>query len=682
MIEPVTATVIVSLLVCEAVKEGGKYLSKSPRDTFTQLVNTIREKFKTEGTEGLLTRTLNQPTEVNNANLQRELQTQIDADSEFANKLTQLVKQLQAQDKNIDDFVKQNIYNVNKEIYKQKIEEIYEKNGYPLESKYRRELKDLQDRLRLSDDDAKLIEEPKQKELVDLNKEKYKQKITEIYNKKGHPLDEISLKELKKIQNNLGLADDDVKLIEEPVKSKFYNFNKNKYEKKIKYLYKRHGYPLGSEHREELELFKKKLGLSDNDVKLIEDPIEHELYNSNKTRYKQKVIQVYNYKGYPLESHAREELNFYQQELVILDDDAIAIEEPIKNKYYNLNKKYYEQQVTNLYNSNGYPLKEEHRQELNVLQDKLALLHDDAITIEEPIKKKFHELNKGKYSKLVSDLYKENGYPLEDKHHQELNAYWYKLGLVYDDAQLIQRPIEEYYYKVNIHKYSGIIEEYQNHNSHSNLINFEQFQVLRESLGLEDEDTILIEKLIKKYKYFGIIFRHSESEIDYWKLRNLLIEERWKEANQETKNLILQLADRQKQGYVKHNFLQSIEERDMFIIDQLWLIYSDKRFGFTVQAGIFDNANYDEELFAERVGWKRNTNGLLKIFSWKSYEELNFEQNAPVGHLPTWGFQRRNFINNKYYCIFWFYICRLFKLEDSLKWIFLSKYFKRLDYLE
>lgn len=458
MIETLTATVIVSLLVSEEVKEGGKYLSKSPRDTFTQLVNTIREKFKTEGTEGLLTRTLNQPTEVNKANLQGELQTQIDADSEFANKLTQLVKQLQRQDKNLDNLVKQNSSNEYKEEYKKKVEEIYGKNGYPLEIKYLRELKDSQNRLKLSDKDAKLIEEP--------------------------------------------------------------------------------------------------------------------------------------------------------------------------------------------------------------------------------IKKKFYDLNQDEYKKRVSHLYKENGYPLKPTHHQELNAYRHKLGLEDEDAKLIQRPIEEDFYKLNLHRYSEFIKKYQNPNIHLDPINFEQFQVLRESLGLRDEDTRLIERVIKKYKYFEDIFSGSGSKIDYWKLRNLLVENKWKEANQETKNLILNLAGRQKQGYVKHNSLQSIEERDMFIIDQLWVIYSDKRFGFTVQAVIFDRKNNDEELFAERVGWKRNTNALLKFFSWKSYEELNFKQNAPEGHLPTWGFQRINFLNNKYYCTFCFYICRLFKIKDPLKWIFLSKYFKKLDYLD
>ncbi|MBD2566195.1 MULTISPECIES: hypothetical protein [Nostoc] len=105
MVEPLTAAVIVSLFFSEAIKEGGKALGKGAADTFTLLIKTIREKFKAEGTEGLLTRAQNQPTEVNKTKLQDELQAQIDADEAFAQKLKELVEQLQAQDERIRQVV-------------------------------------------------------------------------------------------------------------------------------------------------------------------------------------------------------------------------------------------------------------------------------------------------------------------------------------------------------------------------------------------------------------------------------------------------------------------------------------------------------------------------------------------------------------------------------------------------
>ncbi|MBW4623984.1 MAG: hypothetical protein KME49_00300 [Brasilonema octagenarum HA4186-MV1] len=96
---------IVSLFFSEAIKEGGKALGKGDADTFTLLINTIREKFRVEGTEGLLKRAENDPTLPNKAKLQDELQTQMDADEAFAQKLKELVQQLQVQDEKIRQVV-------------------------------------------------------------------------------------------------------------------------------------------------------------------------------------------------------------------------------------------------------------------------------------------------------------------------------------------------------------------------------------------------------------------------------------------------------------------------------------------------------------------------------------------------------------------------------------------------
>ncbi len=95
--EPITATVLISLLFSEAVKKSGKALGKGAAETFTKLVETIKEKLKTEGTEGLLTRVQNQPTETNKNKLKDELQTQIDGDSKFSQKLKKLVEELKKQ---------------------------------------------------------------------------------------------------------------------------------------------------------------------------------------------------------------------------------------------------------------------------------------------------------------------------------------------------------------------------------------------------------------------------------------------------------------------------------------------------------------------------------------------------------------------------------------------------------
>ncbi|MBD1910554.1 MULTISPECIES: GUN4 domain-containing protein [unclassified Leptolyngbya] len=78
--------------------------------------------------------------------------------------------------------------------------------------------------------------------------------------------------------------------------------------------------------------------------------------------------------------------------------------------------------------------------------------------------------------------------------------------------------------------------------------------------------------------------------------------------------------------------------------DQLWLRYSRKRFGFSVQRQIWNACQekyYDKteawNQFGSKVGWR--VNHLLKQNYWKPHKELTFKSEAPVGHLPHMGEQ-------------------------------------------
>jgi hypothetical protein len=90
MVQPLTTAVIVCLFFSEAIKKGGKALAKGADDTFTLVINTIREKFGVEGTEGLLKRAENEPTLANKAKLQDELETQTASQSSSAFRFIQL----------------------------------------------------------------------------------------------------------------------------------------------------------------------------------------------------------------------------------------------------------------------------------------------------------------------------------------------------------------------------------------------------------------------------------------------------------------------------------------------------------------------------------------------------------------------------------------------------------------
>ena len=95
--EPVTLVVTVAtLFFSEALKESGKTLGKSASELAGKLIHTVRGKFKDTGTEGLLNRAENNPTQKHIDTVQDELATQMEEDEDYAAQLQDLVDQLKA----------------------------------------------------------------------------------------------------------------------------------------------------------------------------------------------------------------------------------------------------------------------------------------------------------------------------------------------------------------------------------------------------------------------------------------------------------------------------------------------------------------------------------------------------------------------------------------------------------
>jgi hypothetical protein len=131
----------------------------------------------------------------------------------------------------------------------------------------------------------------------------------------------------------------------------------------------------------------------------------------------------------------------------------------------------------------------------------------------------------------------------------------------------------------------------------------------------------------------------SAKEIDYTNLRDFLAQEKWQEADQETANLFLKVADRTKEKYLKIEDIDNFPCEDLATINQLWLKYSQGKFGISVQKRIYESlggsGNYDQQkwnAFGAKVGWQVNN-------KWLYYDQITFSLKAPCGHLPTlvWG---------------------------------------------
>ncbi len=126
----------------------------------------------------------------------------------------------------------------------------------------------------------------------------------------------------------------------------------------------------------------------------------------------------------------------------------------------------------------------------------------------------------------------------------------------------------------------------------------------------------------------------SARGIDYTQLRDLLEAKQWQQANQATEQLLLQAARQDRRSWLERDDLNNLSCQDLYLIDRLWVGYSEEHFGFSVQQRIWNDLeekNYRR--FGELVGWYVEGRWLLA-------KHIDFSPSAPRGHLPaiSWWF--------------------------------------------
>lgn len=124
--------------------------------------------------------------------------------------------------------------------------------------------------------------------------------------------------------------------------------------------------------------------------------------------------------------------------------------------------------------------------------------------------------------------------------------------------------------------------------------------------------------------------------VNYSYLDQLLQQGLWKEADQETLQKMLLVSNRQREKWLSVDHINNFPCKDLGTLDQLWEVRSQGRFGFSVQRMIWrevggKSGHYHTkiaETFGEQVGWRQGK-------TWRTYDQLTFKSEAPVGHLPA-----------------------------------------------
>tara|TARA_Y100001970_G_scaffold288149_1_gene414631 strand:- start:8697 stop:9416 length:720 start_codon:yes stop_codon:yes gene_type:complete len=145
-------------------------------------------------------------------------------------------------------------------------------------------------------------------------------------------------------------------------------------------------------------------------------------------------------------------------------------------------------------------------------------------------------------------------------------------------------------------------------------------------------------QVLKKYKpeffnnvtYNNWFSTSSDQGINYDEMQLKLLEQDFEEADRLTSAYLRRLAGKiaEKRGYVFYSEVKNISGIDLITIDRLWKIYSQGKFGFSIQAKLLKTVDKRYDLLWPKIGWKNN--GI-----WTRYpSSFNWTLNAPDGHMP------------------------------------------------
>ena len=123
---------------------------------------------------------------------------------------------------------------------------------------------------------------------------------------------------------------------------------------------------------------------------------------------------------------------------------------------------------------------------------------------------------------------------------------------------------------------------------------------------------------------------YTEREINFDKLQLNLLEQNFEEADRITSSILRELAGKvaEKRGYVFYSEVKNMSGKDLETIDRLWKIYSQGKFGFSIQAKLLKSVGKRYDLLWPRIGWKKD--GI-----WTRYPSaFSWSLDAPDGHMP------------------------------------------------
>ncbi|MDJ0569055.1 MAG: GUN4 N-terminal ARM-like repeat domain-containing protein [Pleurocapsa sp. MO_192.B19] len=128
----------------------------------------------------------------------------------------------------------------------------------------------------------------------------------------------------------------------------------------------------------------------------------------------------------------------------------------------------------------------------------------------------------------------------------------------------------------------------------------------------------------------GVVPLDSERNINYQPLQELLVQQDFQGADVLTLEKLCELAGTAavERKWIYFTEVESFPIIDFQTLDKLWLMYSEGKFGFSVQRRMWLSVGKDFSKLWTKIGWKSGN-------VWTRYpKEFTWNLTAPNGHLP------------------------------------------------
>ncbi|MBD1911584.1 MULTISPECIES: GUN4 domain-containing protein [unclassified Leptolyngbya] len=138
------------------------------------------------------------------------------------------------------------------------------------------------------------------------------------------------------------------------------------------------------------------------------------------------------------------------------------------------------------------------------------------------------------------------------------------------------------------------------------------------------------EAFVGKHLVEGVVELRSQASVDYRPIAQLLAQRDFEEADRTTLAKLCELAGDTavKRGWLYFTEVEQFPSEDLQTLDRLWRVYSEGKFGFSVQRELWLGTGKNWDKLWPMIGWKSGN-------TWTRYpKEFIWDLSAPRGHLP------------------------------------------------